>query len=130
MIRKIPLVITLFAIGLIGLPTASLAQSTDAKRVEKAKQVKEKIGKLGAGRSAVVKLKLYNDTEYKGYISRSGDEDFDVVDISGGSHTVRYADVRSIGGKNMSTGAKIAIGVGIGAGATILIIFLIIAHLD
>ena len=128
--RLIPLFIAVFAILTLGQPAALFAQSTDAKRIEKTNQVKEKIGKLGTGRSAVVKLKLYNDTEYKGYISRSGDEDFDVVDISGGSHTVRYADVRSIGGKNMSTGAKIAIGVGIGAGATILIIFLIIAHLD
>ena len=130
MFKKIPIALILLAIAMIAVPTTSLAQTPDAKRVEKARQVKEKIGKLGTGRSAVVKLKLYNDTEYKGYVGRTGDEDFDVVDISGGSHTVRYADVRSIGGKNMSTGAKIAIGVGIGAGATILIIFLIIAHLD
>jgi len=130
MLRMIPLFITVFAMLTIALPTASFAQSTDAKRVEKAKQVKEKVGKLGTGRSAVVKLKLYNDTQYKGYVSRSGDDDFDVVDTSGGSHTVRYTDVRSIGGKNLSTGAKIAIGVGIGAGATILIIFIILSHLD
>jgi len=128
--RLIPLFIAVFAILTLGQPAALFAQSTDAKRIEKTNQVKEKIGKLGTGRSAVVKLKLYNDTEYKGYVARSGDDDFDVIDTGGGPHTVRYDDVRSIGGKNMSTGAKIAIGVGIGAGATILIIFMIIAHLD
>jgi hypothetical protein len=128
--RMIPLFIAVFAILTLGQATPLFAQSTDTKRIEKTRQVKEKIGKLGTGRSAVVKLKLYNDTEYKGYVARGGDDDFDVIDTAGGSHTVRYDDVRSIGGKNMSTGAKIAIGVGIGAGAMILIIFISLAHLD
>lgn len=116
-----------FAITLAA-PISLFSQAPDAKRAEKARQVKEKIGKLGTGRSVVVKVKLYNDTEYKGYVTRSGDADFEVTDVGGNPHTIAYTDVRSIGGKNMSTGAKIAIGVGIGAGITLLILLLIIEH--
>lgn len=106
-------------------PSFAPAQAVDPKREKKAQEIKQKIQKLGTGQSAVVKVKLYNDTEYKGYVSRAGEDDFEVVDTARTPHAVRYSDVRSIGGRNMSTGAKIAIGIGIGAGVALLVLVLI-----
>ncbi len=127
--KKIVVAFCALATLVAASPGIALGQATDPKREKKAQEVKQKIQKLGTGQSAVVKVNLYNDTEYKGYVSRAGDADFDVIDTGRNSHTVRYADVRSIGGKNMSTGKKIGIGVGIGAGVTLLILLLIFNEL-
>jgi hypothetical protein len=129
MLKKVILSLVVLSTLIAATPVLAFAQTNDPKREKKAQEVKEKIQKLGIGQSAVVKVELYNDTEYKGYVSRTGDDDFEVTDTARGTHTVRYADVRSIGGKNMSTGTKIAIGVGIGAGVTLLILLLIFNEL-
>jgi hypothetical protein len=126
----VKLLMTILALAVTTLaPIALTAQTTDAKRAQKSREVKEKIGKFGTGREAVVKVKLYNDTEYRGYVSRAGADDFEVTDVGGSPHTVRYDDVRSIGGKNMTTGKKLAIGIGIGAGVTLLIFLIIFNEL-
>jgi len=115
--------------GFVCSPTLT-AQTTQTKQEKKAEKVKTKIKKLGSGESAKVKVTLYNETSYKGYVREAGDADFVVVDKGGTPHTAKYSDVKSIGGKNMSTGAKMGIGIGIGAGATILALLLIFASLD
>ena len=107
------------------LPMGLFAQSTQTKEAKRAQEVKTKIRNLGTGQSAVVKVKLYSGTKYEGYVQSAAENDFVVVTTTGQSNTVAYSDVKSIGGKNMSTGAKIAIGVGIGAGVTLLVLFLI-----
>lgn len=112
---------------LIGASVTTNAQSENAARTEK---IKAGITKLGTGTKSVAKVKLYSKTEYKGYVSRIGEDEFELVDAVGAAHVVRYSDVKSIGGKNLSTGAKIGIGVGIGAGITLLILALIISNLD
>lgn len=129
MLKNLISLMLVFALVSIA-PLASIAQTTQTKQEKKAAQVKEKIQKFGTGEKAKVKIKTYAGTTYQGYVSSSTSEDFVVVDKAGASHTIRYADVDKIGGKNLSTGAKIAIGIGIGVGATILAIFLIIASLD
>lgn len=118
--------------AIVGLVTQStlLAQAKPTKQEQKAVEVKEMIAKLGTGSKAVVKATLYSGTIYQGYVSSAGQDDFVIVDKAGTSTTVKYSDVNKIGGKNMSTGAKIAIGIGIGAGATILILLAIVASLD
>jgi hypothetical protein len=130
MFNKFVLSLAVISTLITTAPLFVLAQTTDAKREKREQEVKQKIQKLGTGQKAVVKVKLHNDTEYKGYVSRANDSDFEVIDTAGSSHVVPYADVRSIGGKNLSTGAKIGIGVGIGAAATILIILVTLSHLD
>jgi hypothetical protein len=111
-------------IGLVSQGTL-LAQAKPTKQEQKAVEVKEKIAKLGTGSKAVVKATLYSGTAYQGFVSSAGQDDFVIVDKAGTSTTVKYSDVNKIGGKNMSTGAKIAIGIGIGAGATLLILWAI-----
>lgn len=125
MLRKFFIAAAIASICLVQLPVSVPAQSNDPKRLEKAREVKEKIQKLGTGTNAVVKVKLYSDAEHKGFVSRVGNDDFEVTDTTRKSHTILYSDVRSIGGRNMSTGKKIAIGIGIGAAATLLVLYLV-----
>ncbi|MFZ1699441.1 MAG: hypothetical protein WBO10_08820 [Pyrinomonadaceae bacterium] len=102
-------------------------QSNDEKQTNK---IRLKIEKLGVGESAKVKAKLYNGTTYQGHVKEAGPDTFVIVDKAGSPNTVKYSDIKSIGGKNLSTGAKIAVGVAIGVGATLGILFWIVAHLD
>jgi hypothetical protein len=106
------------------------AQTDQAKRDRRAAEVKAKIAKIGTGEKARVKVKLYDNTRYEGQLREVTDSGFVVVTKEGNPHTVNYSDVRSIGGRNLSTGAKIGIGIGIGAGITVLAILLIIANLE
>ena len=117
---------------LIGLIYASpaRAQTTQTKQEKKVEKIKTKIRKLGAGEQVKAEVKLYNEIKYKGYVNEVADDYFVIVDKQGSSHKINYTDVDSIGGKNLSTGAKIAIGIGIGAGATLLILFAILASFD
>lgn len=109
----------------LAFPLGHFSQGTQTKEARRAQEVKTKIRDLGTGQSAVVKVKLYSGTKYEGYVQSAGENDFVVVTTAGQSNTIAYSDVKSIGGKNMSTGAKIAIGIGIGAGVTLLVLYLI-----
>lgn len=108
------------------LPLA--AQTKPTKQQKRAAKVADEIGKLGTGEKAKVRVKLYSGTVHQGYVARTDSEGFDVVGRTGKSDTVRYADVRSIGGSNLSTGAKIGIGVGFGAGITLLIFLALLEY--
>jgi len=106
------------------------AQTDQAKRDRKAAEIKAKIGKIGTGEKARVKVKLYDNTRYEGHLREVNETGFVVVTKEGASHNVNYSDVKSLGGRNLSTGAKIGIGIGIGAAATILTLLLIFASLE
>ncbi|MFT3745333.1 MAG: hypothetical protein QM785_13700 [Pyrinomonadaceae bacterium] len=106
-----------------------LAQAPLSKQEQKAATIKSKLEKMGSGSSSVVKIKLIGGDKIEGSLSEIGSTDFRVAERSGASKTIRYDEVDSIGGKNLSTGAKIAIGVGIGAGATLLILYLTFLHI-
>lgn len=125
MINKAVSIVLMFAVFGGTLSTTLVAQNTQTKQEKKAADVEAKIKKLGAGERVVVKVKLYSDTRYEGYVSQANDDDFVVVDKAGASNTIKYSDVKSIGGKNLSTGAKIGIGVGIGAGIALLVLYLV-----
>ncbi|HQX56715.1 MAG TPA: hypothetical protein PLP07_12360 [Pyrinomonadaceae bacterium] len=101
-----------------------LAQSSTAKLEKKAAKIKAKIAKLGTGEKVKIKVKLYSGTAHRGYLSQTTDDSFVVVDKMGNPNTVKFTDVDSVGGNNLSTGAKIWIGVGIGAGAAVLFLWI------
>jgi len=111
----------------VSLAIPAFGQTNQQKQTEK---VKSKIKKLGLGERVKVKIKLYNDSSHQGYVSQANDDDFVVVDKTGNSTTIKYSDVKSVGGKNFSTGAKIAIGIGIGVGGTNLALALFFASLN
>ncbi|MFN0140515.1 MAG: hypothetical protein ACKVQW_10590 [Pyrinomonadaceae bacterium] len=106
-----------------------LAQTKPTKQERKSAKVEEKLKKLGIGEKAKVKVELYNATTYQGYLSEANDEDFVVIDKGGNPNRLRYADVDKIGGSNLSTGAKIAIGIGIGIGALLILAAYAVRHL-
>ncbi len=120
------MVITMFVLA---SGTQAIAQNNSSKQEQKTAKVKEKIKKLGLGERTRIKVKLYTGTTHQGYVSAANDDDFVVVDQEGKSSSLKYSDVDTVGGKNLSTGAKVAIGVGIGVGATLLALYLIFVHI-
>lgn len=122
--------LTLMLIGalifsLSAAPT-TLAKTKEEKAAELASKVKTGIAKLGVGPDARIEVKLRDKSKLKGYISQISDESFVVADAKTGATTeVPYPNVASVTGKNLSIGAKIAIGVGIGVGLTFLILYLV-----
>lgn len=120
----------LFSIFTLQLTPVFAQQNDQTKAEKKTQKIKEKIRTLGIGERVKIKAKLYNGNSYLGYVSEASEDSFIVVDKSGSSNTIKYSDVDSVGGKNLSTGAKIAIGAGIGAGVTLLTLFLIFMSLN
>jgi len=117
-------------IAVISSATPALSQTPQTKAEKKAIEVKAKVRKLGLGERVRVSLKLYNDTSYKGCVKEANESDFVVVDKLGTSQTIRYNDVKSIGGRNLSTGAKIGIGIAIGVGAVFAFLAILFAGLN
>lgn len=116
-------------LGAFGVNPA-LAQSSPTKQEQKTAKVKEKIKKLGIGERTKIKVKTYGGTTYQGYVSAANDDDFVVADKNGDPNTIKYADVDKVGGRNLSTGAKIGIGIAIGVGAVIAFIAIAFASIN
>lgn len=100
------IVFSLINISLPGLAYGQVKLTGSEKKTEK---IRSKVKKLGTGEKAKIRVKLGDGTTYQGYIRESSESDFVVVNKTGSSTAVKYSDVKSIGGKNLSTGAKIAI---------------------
>jgi len=129
MLKKICSV-ALVALLLQAAAAPALAKSAAEKESKRVETVRAKLGKLGTGTDARVKLELRDKAKLEGYISEAGPESFIVVNKAGVATTVAYPQVAKAKGHNLSTGAKIAIGIGIGAGVTLLILFIWLASVD
>ena len=93
----------------------TLAKSKEEKAAGFSSKVKTGIAKLGVGPEARVEVKLRDKTKLDGYISQINGDSFVIANAKTGVTTeVLYPNVTSVTGKNLSTGAKIAIGVAIG----------------
>lgn len=123
MFRKlITLLLVGFLINLAGVRVA-YADSKEEKQARFVEKIKANVLKLGTGESTRVRVKLRDQAKLEGYISDAGAETFTVTNRNTGvATTVAYPQVKSVQGKNLSTGAKIAIGVGIAA--TIIFVIL------
>jgi hypothetical protein len=93
------------------------------KEARRAEKVRTQLAKLGTGKDALVRVELRDKTKLEGYVSEAGAESFVVVNKAGVATTVGYPQVQKVGGNNLSTGAKIAIGIGIGAAIVLLILW-------
>ena len=124
MFRKLfTLILIATVINLAGARLA-YADSKEEKQARFAEKIKANVLKLGTGESTRVKIKLVDKGKLEGYISDAGTETFIVTDRkTGAAATVAYAQVKSIQGNNLSTGAKIAIGVGIAAAIIFIILW-------
>src|SRR5262245_40105507 len=102
-----------------------LAQSTANKQDQVTEKVKAQILHLGVGEKSHVKVKLRNNTHVDGYISKAGEDSFEVTDQKTGAATsIAYQDVAQANGHNLSTGVKIAIGIGIAAAVFAVLIII------
>lgn len=87
-----------------------------------ARKVKAGVAQLGAGKSSVVRIVLYDKTKYHGHITQIGEDSFIVADAkTGATAPIAYLEVKGIKGNNLSTGAKVGIGVGIAAAVAVVI---------
>lgn len=110
---------------LASTPTAA-ATNKEEKAAAFAAKVKTEIGKLGTGPDARISVKLRDKTKLSGYISAVNADSFVIVDANSSTAIeVPYPNVTQAKGKNLSTGATIAIAVGIAVGVTILVLFLV-----
>jgi hypothetical protein len=123
--------LSLFLIGslLLSFSAAPARQERTKEEKEAAlvAKVKASVAKLGAGKDTKIFVKLRDNTKLNGYVRRIEEDAFVVANAKTGAETrVAYSDVRYARGKNLSTGALIAITVGIGVGATLLVIALVL----
>jgi hypothetical protein len=84
---------------------------------DKTASVKAQVQKIGISDSSVVRVKLKDGTEHRGYLSQIENESFTITDqATKKAASISYGDVRSlkVNGKGMSTGTKVLIGVGVG----------------
>ena len=104
--------------------TPAYAASKEEKQARFVEKVKANVLKVGTGEAARIKIKLRDETKVAGYISAADDEGFTVIDSkTGTATTIAYAQVKSVQGHNLSTGAKIAIGIGIAAAIIFIILW-------
>jgi hypothetical protein len=118
----IPLALVGLLINLAGVRPV-YADSKEEKQARFAEKVKAGVLELGTGEAARVRVQLRDKTKLEGHISAADGEGFSVTNPMTGVVTqVAYPQVISVKGKNLSSGAKIAIGVGVGVGILIVVL--------
>ncbi len=122
--KTLPLALSLLLLYSLS-PDRRSAANTLSEREKKtpvSQRVKAEVAHLGAGKSSVVRVVLYDKTKYHGHIAEVGEEFFVVADAkTGRTAPIGYSEVKGIKGNNLSTGAKIGIGLGVAAAAAIVV---------
>jgi hypothetical protein len=87
---------------------AGLQEDKETRRVAK---IKEEIVRRSTGEKKLVRVRLLDGREIKGYIAQAGEDTFLMTDEKTGlSTSIAYAEVKQIRGKGLSTFQKVAIG--------------------
>jgi hypothetical protein len=107
----------LFAFAILFSGSGSVySQTQDAK-------IRADVAKRGTGEKAKVTVTTKSGSKSKGYITRAGEDSFDLRDEkTAQTETFNYGDVAKVQKPGWSTAAKIGLGVGIGAAVTIAIL--------
>ncbi len=111
------------------LQTVNARQQTD-KQAPTVEQIKIEVTKLGVGEKAKATITTRDGAKIKGYVDRTGDEDFVMRDRqTNAATTIRYTDVKKIERSHgHSLARNILIGVSIGAGVVVVAIIAAIAR--
>ena len=111
------------------LQTISARQQTDTQ-APTVEQIKIQVTRLGVGEKARATITVRDGAKLKGYVDRTGDEDFVMRDRkTNTATTIRYADVKKIERSHgHSLARNILIGVSIGAGVVVVAIIAAIAR--
>src|SRR5437870_3081439 len=109
MVRKsfsLMLITCLIQIQLVASATARPTPDQDL-----ALKVRAGIKKIGTGKDTNVTVKMNNKEVVKGYVEEFSEKTFVVRDETAEkSTTIAYSDVKTINGKNISTGRKMSVG--------------------
>src|SRR4051812_19905505 len=117
------LLVAIFVLNSSGAEYQTVATGTKDAPTKKQAEVKEAIEKRGVGKHSRTKVKLQDGREVKGYISQIGNSSFQITEQKSGRTTsISYADVSTVRGPGLSTGAKIAIAAGAGVAIVIVAI--------
>ena len=116
------LLAALLVVNLAAWPV--LAETQASKQDQAVEKVKARVAKLGVGEKALVTVKLKNGVELKGYIYRTGQDDFVIRDGKTQTDTsVAYRDVARIdSNRGHSHANAIALGTVAGVGAALAIL--------
>jgi hypothetical protein len=113
-------------------PTLQTAQAGQPAKTQAAtvEQTRIEVTKLGVGEKARATITTKDGTKVKGYVERTGDEDFVMRDRkTKASTTIRYADVQKIDrSRGHSLARNILIGVSIGTAAVVIGVLAAIAR--
>jgi len=107
--------------------TAPESKETQTRSTTQNSKIQSEVEKRGTGKQSQLKVKLKNNTEVRGYISKIGDASFEVTGKSGQATTIEYADVQKLQGSGLSKGAKIGIIVGVVVVAVAIVIAVAVA---
>ncbi len=111
--QSLSLVLSGLLIYPMGTAVAS-AQSQAEQQVQVARKAKAEILKRGAGEQARVNVTRRDRTTLTGYISRAGEDSFDVTDAkTGETTTMTYSEVARVKGQGLSRTTKLVIGMGV-----------------
>lgn len=96
---------------------------------DRAASVRAKMRKIGVGERSVVRVKLKDGTELRGYLSQIENDSFTITEKATNKATsAYYGDVLSLKGKGLSTSTKVLIGVGIGVAVTAGVVAYLATH--
>ena len=96
---------------------------------DRATSVKAKMRKMGVGERSVVRVKLKDGTELRGYLSQIENDSFTITDKAANkAASASYGDVLSLKGKGLPTSAKVLIAVGIGVAVAAGVIAYLATH--
>jgi hypothetical protein len=102
-------------------PAPGTAQ-VQTQETPQAAKIKAKVQKRGIGKKSLVRAKLVNGTDVKGYISKIEETSFTVTDKrSGQTTTIPYADVQKIRGPGWSKTDTIVVSA-VAAGVLVLVL--------
>jgi len=115
MFRKFLSLVSLVLLGqLMICVQPAYANSKAEEQLRSAERVRASIAKLGVGKEARVTVKLKDRTRIAGYVSEVNEDHFVITDAgTGASTSVTYNNVSQARGRNLSSGAKIAIAIGL-----------------
>src|ERR1035438_6634352 len=96
---------------------------------DKAASVKAQVRKIGIGESFVVRVKLKDGTDLRGYLSQIENGSFTITDKATNKSTcVAEGDFGILKGKGLPTAAKVLIAVGIGVCITAGVLAYLVTH--
>jgi hypothetical protein len=113
----------LLLVAVLVFDSLAVTQATQPQEASQIAKVEAEVQKRGVGEKSRVKVRLRNEGEVKGHLSKIEDASFDVTDKNTGhATTIPHADVERVQRAGLSKGAKIGIISGVAVVAIIVVI--------